>query len=194
MDTESGWTEVGDEQANLRSKNYYAPKLFLDNFAQGLSRTYAYELLDEAPYQAADQGLFGLATGQYQPKQALTSLTTAINLLTDSTPCSLTPGSLAYSVNQFAVHSLLIQKCDGSFWLGLWQDARLYREAAGPNGEPSGDMFPPALATTVSLPVAKAVTQYKLAAGTTPVATLGSGTSFTLPVPSDDVVFLKVTG
>jgi hypothetical protein len=55
-------------------------------------------------------------------------------------------------------------------------------------------MFPPALATTVSLPVAKAVTQYKLAAGTTPVATLGSGTSFTLPVPSDDVVFLKVTG
>jgi hypothetical protein len=89
---------------------------------------------------------------------------------------------------------VLLQKRDGSFWLALWDDPRLYASEATPTERLGpGDLNPPAVSTTVTLGSSKTISEYRLLSGTTPFASHGTASSLTLSIPSDDVVLLKLT-
>jgi hypothetical protein len=95
-----------------------------DAYAQGDAKTYIYELLDEGGSSAG--GNFGLFTSSGTPKLAATAIHNVTSLLSDSGG-SFTPGTLGYSLTGTLStdHSVLLEKSDGSFWLALWNEARL---------------------------------------------------------------------
>lgn len=102
----------------------YVPRLFLSNYAAGISRTFAYELLDEdLPRGAAsDERHFGLLYGNFTPKPAYKSLQRLLALLADPGPSfSTTPLNLTLSGDTADLRSLLLERRDGTYELVLWR-------------------------------------------------------------------------
>jgi hypothetical protein len=107
----------------------YIPRLFLENFSQGISRTYLYEFLDEAP----DPGLtnfqmhWGLLRSDGSEKPAFTAVKNLINELSDSAePAHLQQMTYSLGTPNSQIHHLLLQKSDGQFFLILWQELSSY--------------------------------------------------------------------
>lgn len=107
----------------------YMPRLFLDYFSRGIARTFSYELVDEFPDEARDvrESNFGLLRNDLSPKPAFTALRNLTSILADS-DSPATPGSLDYTVGGDTddLQQLLLQKSDGSFYLALWRDERIW--------------------------------------------------------------------
>ena len=118
----------------------YMPRLFLEHAKAGITRTFAYELVDERPDPAlADVELnFGLFESDWSPKPSARALSNMITLL--DSPRRSPRARLRYSLSQTedrdgpgprgAVDDMLLQKADGSYWLALWQDSRVWDENA----------------------------------------------------------------
>jgi hypothetical protein len=107
----------------------YIPRLFLEDFSQGIVRTFLYELLDESPEpELADlQMHWGLIRSDGTEKPAFAAIKRMIGELSDSAePAELQ--QLAYSIDPQSsqVHHLLLQKSDGEFDLILWQETPSY--------------------------------------------------------------------
>ncbi len=107
----------------------YIPRLFLENFARSIPRTYLYEFLDEAP----DPGLsdnqmhWGLIRADGQEKLAFLALKHMIEELSDNAePPSLRQLKWSLSAEKSTVHHLLLQKASGEFDLVLWQEIPSY--------------------------------------------------------------------
>jgi hypothetical protein len=102
----------------------YMPRVFLEHFRRGVSRTYSYELLDEFsdPALKDRESNFGLLKHDLSKKPAFDVLRNLIDILKDP-GSGFTPGSLDYSVegNQEGLRQMLLQKRDGSFYLALWR-------------------------------------------------------------------------
>jgi len=107
----------------------YIPRLFLENFSQGIQRTYLYELLDEK----ADPGLtdnqlhWGLIRADKSEKPAFIAMKRLIGELNDaSAPARL--HSLAWSIESKDphIHHLLLEKSSGEFDLVLWQETQSF--------------------------------------------------------------------
>lgn len=107
----------------------YIPRLFLENFSHGISRTYLYEFMDEVPDPNLTkfQMHWGLIRSDGSEKPAFTALKNLISELNDSVEPA-TPGQLTYSLGtqSTSLHHLLLQKSDGQFFLILWQEAASY--------------------------------------------------------------------
>jgi hypothetical protein len=101
----------------------YIPRLFLENFARGIPRTYLYEFLDEAPDPALgdNQLHWGLIRADGMEKPAFIALKRLIAELDDASEPTH-PQSLAWSLTPAgeSIHHLLLQKADGEFDLVLW--------------------------------------------------------------------------
>jgi hypothetical protein len=102
----------------------YLPRLILNNWAGGATRTYIYELVSDL---GGDYGLIG-SNWQYKPD--FYALANLLNLLSDPGP-SFNPSSLAYTVSGGGsnVHQILFQKRDGSFYLAIWLGESSYNTA-----------------------------------------------------------------
>lgn len=102
----------------------YMPRLFLEYFRQGITRTFSYELLDEFPDpgRANRESDFGLLRNDLSPKPAFDALRNTIGILADPGP-SFTPEALGYTLggDTADLHQVLLQKRDGSFYLALWR-------------------------------------------------------------------------
>lgn len=129
MATETGYNTAVSSESELKPASEaamatYTPRLFLDYFAGGVTRTFSYELLDEAP----DPGLtdpeahFGLLRNDLSPKPAFDALRNLIEILSDS-GAGLTPEPLEYTIDNppSDLHQVLLQKSDGSYYLALWR-------------------------------------------------------------------------
>lgn len=132
--TETGYHTAlnyqGDHQpVSETAQAVYMPRLYLDYFARGIGRTFAYELADREPDPSDSEAEynFGLLHNDLTPKPAFTAVRNLTSILSDPGP-SFTPGSLDYQVqgNQAGLDQVLLQKRDGSYYLALWRSESVW--------------------------------------------------------------------
>ena len=118
MDARSGQPAVSERVAAI-----YLLRTFLEHYRSGISRTYAYELLDEKPERAGrdPEQHFGLLRSDFTPKPAFTALQ---ELLKSSgrvggTP-SLRPLRLGVS-GRAHPRRLVLRRADGTYLVALWR-------------------------------------------------------------------------
>jgi len=122
----------GAFNVTLTVQGRYLPRMFLEQFNRGVSRTFDYELLDEGSLEFSGCGLL---TNGLAPKPAYNALKRLIGLLADPGP-TFSPGTLAFSLggNTTHVHHTLLQKRDGSFFLALWIELPSYQPSDSGTG------------------------------------------------------------
>jgi hypothetical protein len=130
-------TETGYQTATLSTSDHppvteramarYVPRIFLEFFTSGVSRTFLYELLDQGSDLTEQEKNFGLIRRDGSEKPAYVALKNLISVLADPGP-AFVPGQLRYFVmgDTSGVRRLLLTKRDGRFYLVLWLDASSY--------------------------------------------------------------------
>lgn len=162
------------------------PRLYLDHFRRGIARTFTYELVDEWPDDKFESR-FGLLRNDLSPKPAFHTMAALTSLLADPGP-AFTPGTLEYGLTgtDAATRTQLLQKRDGSYWLAVWQQSKVW--------DGTQVLTPPALPLTLTLasPAAEATT-YRLGTGKTPQGSVQGATR--IPVTSSaEVTLVRLTG
>lgn len=134
MATETGYHNAlnwsGDHRpTSEEAAATYMPRLFLDYFSQGVTRTFSYELLDEFPDpgKADRESNFGLLRNDLSEKPAFVALRNTIKTLEDPGP-EFTPEALDFKLggDQTDLRQVLLQKRDGSFYLALWRASSVW--------------------------------------------------------------------
>ena len=114
--TEIGWQTSQYTETQIAQNVVDAT---FDGIADGDAGMWFYGLYDDS---SGDWGLFN-SDGTARP--AATALHDLTTLLADpGAPAGFTPGSLAYGLSgtQSGDNSILIEKSNGSFWIGLWTE------------------------------------------------------------------------
>jgi hypothetical protein len=196
INSEMGWyttastTDSSNVTVDVQAK--YMSDGLLDAYQAGDAKTYLYELLDESGSGTNSEANFGLFHTDGTPKPAATALHNLTTLLEDtgSTATSFTPGTLSYQLSGTigTDHSMLMEKSDGTYWLAIWNEARL-----------SGPTSPTEISVanhTVTLSLASAaasVTVYDPMSGTTAVETVDNTQTISVAVP-DHPVLVEISG
>jgi len=117
MTTEIGWTTTSFSEAAIAQ---YAVDATLDGISDGDAAMYFYAMYDDS------SGTFGLFDSNGTARPAATALHDLTTLLKDAGTGASTfqTGSLNYilSGTQTTDNSVLIEKSDGSYWIGLWNE------------------------------------------------------------------------
>lgn len=102
----------------------YMPRLLLEHWNVGFSRTYLYELLSEGSGAFGD---YGLLRNDGSTKPAFMAVANLVALVSDK-GAAFTPGTLTYTLSgaDSAVHEAVMQKRDGTFYLALWLEKPSY--------------------------------------------------------------------
>jgi hypothetical protein len=110
----------------------YVPRLFLDYFAAGVARTFAYELLDEGTARDEIEQNFGLLRHDGSPKPAFVALRCLLATLADPGP-PFRPAPIRYRLDGGApaLRRAHFRKRDGRAYIVLWLDAPSYDERRG---------------------------------------------------------------
>ena len=180
----------------------YMPRLFLEYFRKGIVRTCSYEFLNEWNLPNDSESNFGLLRNDLTPKPAYTALKNLIARLRDTATNAktFTPTALDYTLTvtpptgynrtQY-VHSLLLQKSHGAFYLVLWHEIS--------NNDitvtPTRTIVPPAMPTKVTLktPIKSAMlSTWDDAGNKTDTSTGISNNTISVNV-TDKVTVLKLT-
>ncbi len=132
--TETGYfTTNTDKGISETVHGKYMPRLFLEYFRKGIVRTCSYEFLDQWNNSDDSESNFGLLRNDLTPKPAYTALKNLLVRLKDpaTNAKTFTPTALDYTLTvtppagynrtQY-VHSLLLQKAGGVFYLALWHE------------------------------------------------------------------------
>jgi hypothetical protein len=133
---QGGWNDGQSAPFDERVHARYMTRYLLEMFRNGYSRSYIYELLD------IDQPQFGLFHRNGSPKPAAKGIHAMLALLNDATwdatartwkTPELTPGSLPFSFSAAptSMHSMLLQKSTGVFWLVVWNEVRSWNPKTG---------------------------------------------------------------
>lgn len=182
-------TEAGYHTANITNdrsvseavQGKYIPRVFLNNFNQGIYRTFSYELIDQTPNPNDGEANFGILRYDGSPKPAFTAMQNLIQLL-DDTETNFTPGSLNYrlSGNTNYLQQTLLQKQNGDFYLVLWLEV------------PSTDQTNSHQVTLTLNTAIEQATTYLPNDSANAVAQFTSPTQLTLTVPDSPLV-VKLT-
>jgi hypothetical protein len=165
----------------------YLPRLLLTAFADGIERTFWYELVDAYADEArttADAN-WGLLRNDFTPKPAFAALANLMRLSTQRSSRDVAPRPLDVSVGASSrdVGRLLLQKADGVYLLALWRNVRLTDEAT----RRTLDERP--LRTEVKLPRrATEVAVHRPSRSAEPIQRLGSVDSVPAALAGDAVV------
>lgn len=124
ISTETGYCDGGPPNASPAPQavvTRYLPRLFLEQFFSGISRTYLFELADEP-----GSGTFtscGILTAQATPKPQYAALKNFIALLSDKGKAFRT-GTLSYDISGITVvtRQAVLEKRNGTFYLAIWQE------------------------------------------------------------------------
>src|ERR1700730_5212614 len=130
---------------------------YLDAAARGWAYTFIYQMLDDLPTDT-----FGLFTNTNPPapKLAATYIHNLTSILAD-TSSSFTPTPITYTLSgaPSTVHSLLMQKSNGTYELAVW-------------GEAFASQMPASVTLTLDTPRTGEV--YDITVGPTPVSTFSA--------------------
>jgi hypothetical protein len=126
--TETGYTNdltVPDSVPQSVSA-VYMPRLILEQWRAGFTRTYLYELVSQGGED------FGLITPTWQWKPAYYALANLLVFLADKGH-PFTPTALNYGIagGDSNLHQLLMQRHDGTFFLALWLEEPSYNVNTG---------------------------------------------------------------
>ena len=132
--TESGYHNAlndhrGQPGVSEAAAAKYIPRLFLEDFIHGITRTYLYEFMDEAP----DPGLtdaelhWGLVRADGSEKPAFLAMKNLIAELNDTAEPAQ-PQHMDWAINSADphIHDLLLEKSNGVFDLIFWQEISSY--------------------------------------------------------------------
>jgi hypothetical protein len=167
--TETGYTT---DQVNAEVQAKYELDLVMDTAAEGISKTYLYELMDAyAPGSAQGDAGFGLFDYTTAPKEAATALHVLTTLLQDggANAASFVPTAFSYSITGLPStgHSLAVEESDGSKIISVWNEPQIWNSAT------QTEISVAASAVTVGLGASYAsVSVYDPLVGTNPIATL----------------------
>jgi len=164
----------------------YIPRLFLEDFAHGVPRTYLYEFMDEAP----DPGLtnpqmhWGLIRADGSEKPAFFALKNLIQELHDSTQTTnLQPLAWTLNSNVAQIHHLLLQKSDDTYDLVLWQEVSSY------DLEHHVDINNPSVSAMLTLGrTARNITLYQPVTQAEPIRSWNEVRSIPLEIPDHPLV------
>jgi hypothetical protein len=161
--TETGYyTGLAPHSIDELTHAKYVPRIFAEYFRHGISKTFAYEFVDEGT-DGGMENSFGLVRADLTPKPAYTALQSMIGLLQDSggqfSPAKLTYGFVpssdqSYTRLQYA-HDLLLEKSDGDFFLLFWHDISDASRVNSYGDSVTGtdpDVSPDALPVEITLP------------------------------------------
>lgn len=137
--TELGWytthnpNSVHDVSEDVQAK--YMMDALLDSYQAGSVKTYLYELLDQGTGVSVVESNFGLFYKDGTPKKAAHALHNMIDLLSDdgANAHSFVAQNLDYSLSGLITtdKSMLMANSDGSYWLAVWNEARLSHAVTG---------------------------------------------------------------
>lgn len=170
----------------------YVPRLVLDAFSRGVTRTYLYELVDEFPDPEDDeeQASFGLYRMDWSPKPAADSLGNLLALLGPHRELETADegDSLSVAVRTEAGEDIrsLVLSDDDHFWIALWQDDSLYdvRQREQLDSEP--------IEATVVLAEPRDATVHRPIDGIDAVESAEQADAIEVAVPADPLL-IKVT-
>ncbi len=110
----------------------YTLRQFLELWNAGISRSFAYELIDEGLNPSDMEHNFGLLRNDGSRKPAFNALRNLIALLGDRSAGAFAPHPLVVrlSGDTAGVHTLVVEKKDGRRYLVLWQNASSYDKAS----------------------------------------------------------------
>lgn len=157
----------------------YTARMYLRNYAAGVQRTYKYELVDEGPAPTNDpEAAFGLLRQDLSEKPSYRVVSNLIALLSDK-GCAEAPGSLDYGLggDTADVRQLLLQKCDGSSYLILWQGRPSYDVDAGKSYAVADRTVTLTLGSAADVATARPLTSATL----TPVGTAARSVGLSVP-------------
>ncbi len=111
-----------------------------------VEKSFIYQIIDEKPVSKAPDKAFGLLRNDHSKRPMFFAVKNAIALL-DEPDGNFTPGSLDYDLTGDItdVHSFLVQKKNGTFYLVLWQEVESY------DRESRTDLYPPDRRLTLNL-------------------------------------------
>jgi len=145
--TETGYPTTPNSQfwVSEAVTGKYVPRLYLEYWNAGFSRSFIYQLADEGSQGNGING-WGLLHSNGSPKSGYTALANFIGVLSDAGD-GFEPGSLSYSIGGVpsTVHHALFQKSNGRYFLVLWN------EVASFNRHSHVLLNPAAVRTTLSL-------------------------------------------
>lgn len=101
----------------------YIPRMLLEQYLDGIKRTYIYELADDQ----LSGGSYGLLQSNGTQKPQYVALRSLMQMLSDP-GAAYTTTSLVYAISNSAsdVHHLLLQKRDGTYLLAIWVEEACY--------------------------------------------------------------------
>jgi hypothetical protein len=189
--TEMGWYTTGSTTDATSVSEAVQAKYMLDGlmdaYKAGDARTYLYELLDQHTGDGYSENNFGLFHSDGTPKAAATALHNLTTLLADTgtNNSSFTPGALNYSLTglQSTDNSLLMEKSDGSYWLSIWNETRLWGPVT-----PTPVVVPNHTVTLTLDNQASSITIYDPLTGTTAVQSVSNAQSVQISVPDHPVI------
>jgi hypothetical protein len=111
----------------------YLPRMFLEYFRSGISRTYAYELLDERPGKASYdmEQSFGLLRSDFSRKPSFNAIRNLIAVLADPGP-AVPSAEVPVTVTQGPsdLRRLVLRKRDGRVYVALWRAVSRWNQTA----------------------------------------------------------------
>src|SRR5579872_6205937 len=196
--TESGYYTTGSttdpHSVDLMVQAKYTLDLVLDAYQAGDVKTYLYELLDQRSGDGNSEDNFGLFNSDGTPKPAATAVRNLLTLLADSGSgaSGFQAGAMSYSLSGLPPggNSFLMEKSDGSYWLAVWDDARL----SGPV-TPTDITVPPS-PVSINLGFTANIKVFDPLTGTTVIQTANGVSNVTVSVPDHPVLveILPVSG
>ncbi|HXS48168.1 MAG TPA: PASTA domain-containing protein, partial [Solirubrobacterales bacterium] len=198
--TESGytnalnWTPTGpgeNKPISEAAAAAYFPRLFFEYFIRHIARTFSYELVDQRPNPGLDdrEEHFGLLRNDLSEKPAFSVLRNTIDILEDPGP-EFSPQSLDYVLSEggATLHSALLQKRDGRFYLALWRLKSVW------NPDEKKTLIAPSEPVTVSVELGvKSYAVYSPIASSEPILSVSQPTeSLTVDV-GPEVMIVELT-
>ncbi len=186
------WTPTGpgeNKPISEQAAAIYMPRLFLEYWNDEIARTFSYELVDEHadPELEDREDHFGLLRHDLTPKPAFTALQNTIAMLADP-GAPVPPGALEYTLSSVGapLHSTLLEKRDGSFYLALWRLESVW------NPETKQPIAAPVEPETVTLPAGvSSYAVYEPSVSSVPVWSGGASEAVTVGVGAG-VTILKL--
>ena len=136
MATETGYTNVvrpGGAGVSERAAGIYLPRLLLNNFDQGVARTFLYEFMDGGADPADGEHHYGLVRHDGTPKPAYDAIVALLTELHDPGGASEEqvgpPAALADAPPETRI--VVLRKRDGSAIAALWRAVRSWDPARG---------------------------------------------------------------
>lgn len=204
--TEYGWqsfAEGGSSQGNygyasVNACAAYSLTTMFDAFKLGFSYFFWYQLCD-GPNDQNGATTYGLFDASWNAKPAATAIRNMNLLVMDqgAAASTFTTGKLNFSLsvpdvgnNALGMHSMLLQRSDGAFFIVLYNEQELQDLSNYPN-QTNAEITVNPVANTITLGTsATNIAVYDPLQGTTAVQT-GSGTSITVQVPAHPI-FVEV--